>query len=268
MIYTLENETAVLSIDTHHGEISSFRRKDKDIEYMWNGDPKYWSGRNPTLFPHVSSTANKILNFKGQDCKVNNHGFARYSEFALIDKGDDKVVLGLKDDEESYRQYPYHFELELAYTLKGAQVFIDYTIRNKDEDKLYFGFGQHPAFNCPLSKDKKFSDYWIGFDQPDVEGGRLPLSYELFQKYPTYIIKDPQSRTFTLSDGENQVIMHTDDKYRIFALWTPMAPFVCLEPWVNTLDEKDLLTPFEQREGNVVLDKDESWHIAYDLTVK
>ena len=40
------------------------KRKDKDIEYMWNGNPKYWANRNPILFPHVSAPSSKVLNFK------------------------------------------------------------------------------------------------------------------------------------------------------------------------------------------------------------
>ena len=44
---------------------------------MWNGDKEYWANRNPLLFPHVSAPTNKILNFKGTDYKVNNHGFIK-----------------------------------------------------------------------------------------------------------------------------------------------------------------------------------------------
>ena len=76
MIYTLENEIAIIQIDTHACEIASFKRKDKDIEYMWNGDPKYWANRNPILFPHVSAPSNKVLNFKG---KVPFHFVKEYS---------------------------------------------------------------------------------------------------------------------------------------------------------------------------------------------
>ena len=96
MLYTLENNTALLSVDTYACEIHSFRRKDKDIEYMWNGDPAFWSGRNPVLFPHVSSPKNKILNFKGKDHPVNNHGFCRRSEFEFV-KQSDKSKFGVSN---------------------------------------------------------------------------------------------------------------------------------------------------------------------------
>ncbi len=266
MIYTLENDLAILKVDTKACEIASFRRKDKDIEYMWDGDARYWANRNPLLFPHVSAPANKILNFKGKDCQVNNHGFCRKSEFTFISKTDDELRFQLCDSEDTYKEYPYHFELNVTYTLKENRVYINYQVINREDGKLYFGFGQHPAFRCPLVEDKKFSDYWIEFEKDDVENRRLDLSYELFEKYPTYIIKNPQSRVFTLSDGENKVRMYTDDKYRIFAIWTPHAPFVCLEPWVNTIDKNDTETPFEQRD-NIVLEKGEDYKIAYSFEI-
>ncbi|MBQ5805341.1 MAG: aldose 1-epimerase family protein [Erysipelotrichaceae bacterium] len=266
MLYTLENETAVLCVDTYACEIRSFRRKDKEIEYMWNGDPAFWSGRNPVLFPHVSSPKNKILNIKGKDCKVNNHGFCRRSEFEFMEQGEDFLLFRLTDDAETYAQYPYRFELLVKYTLKQNQVFIDYRIVNKDEEDMYFGFGQHPAFNCPLVPEKTFSDYWIEFEKEDVEGRKLDLSYELFEKYPTYIVKDPESRVFTLTDGENKVVMRISDQYRIFALWTPHAPFVCLEPWVNTLDGTEDV-PFEERPGNITLSPKEEYRIGYSFEI-
>ena len=86
------------------------------------------------------------------------------------------------------------------------------------------------------------------------------------KKYPTYIVEDPQSRVFTLSDGTNKVIVSVDDKYRIFALWTPHAPFVCLEPWVNTVDKTDITTPFECRDV-ICLDKAQKYEISYSIAI-
>ncbi len=266
MIYTLENDVAILKVDTDACEIASFRRKDKDIEYMWNGDPAYWANRNPLLFPHVSAPENKILNFKGKDYKVNNHGFCRKSDFEFVEQGEDFLHFRLADNEETLKEYPYHFELNVRYTLKENQVSIDYEVVNKEEGKLYFGFGQHPAFMCPLVKDKQFSDYFIEFEKEDVEGKRLDLSYELFEKYPTYVVNDPQSRRFVLSDGENKVIMDTDEKYKIFAVWTPHAPFVCLEPWVNTLEKEVSDTPFEERDV-IVLEEGQTYQIGYKFAI-
>lgn len=266
MLYTLENNIAIIQIETYAAQIASFKRKDKDIEYMWNGDPKYWANKNPLLFPHVSAPSNKILNFKGKDYKVNNHGFARNSQFEFIEKGNDYLLLRLKDNDITFSQYPYHFELYVRYTLIENEIKIEYEVINTEDGDLYFGFGQHPAFNCPLDNSKNFNDYYIEFEKDDVLNNRLDLSYELFEKYPTYLINDCKSKQFELSDGVNSVIMNVDDKYNIFAIWTPHAPFVCLEPWVNTIKKDDLDTPFESRDV-IKLNKGEKYNIAYSFKI-
>lgn len=266
MIYTLENDISILKVDTKACEIASFKRKDKSIEYMWDGDPKYWSGRNPILFPHVSSPSDKIINFKGEDFKVNNHGIARSSEFELVEKGYDFLNFELRDSEETLKQYPYRFILRVDYRLEGNTVHVGYQIINYAEEKLYFGFGLHPAFRCPLVSDKKFDDYCVLFDEDDVEGRKLDLSYGLFEKYPTYVIRDPKSRNIRLTDGDNGVVMHIDDRFHIFALWTPHAPFVCLEPWVNALDGSGHPV-FEDIEDNICLLKDETYEIGYSFEI-
>ena len=39
-------------VDTLGGELVSLRDAE-GTEYIWGGDPAYWSGRNPILFPIV-----------------------------------------------------------------------------------------------------------------------------------------------------------------------------------------------------------------------
>ena len=263
MIYTLENDQAILKVDTKACEIASFRRKDKDIEYMWNGDPAYWTGRNPVLFPHVSAPKNKILNFKGKDFKVGNHGFARRSEFTFLKQTRDTLSFLLEDSEKTYEEYPYHFRLQVDYRLDGAEAEISYSISSSED--IVFGFGLHPAFNCPLAEGRSFDDYRVEFDADDVEERRLDLSYGLFDRYPTYVVDKVKSRSFLLTDGENGVRLRTGEGFNIFALWTPHAPFVCLEPWVGEIDASDETTPFEQREGNIHLPKGATFDIRYSI---
>ena len=55
----IENEVAVVEVKTLAAEITSFYDKEKNIEHMWQGDPQFWAGRNPILFPMVGSTWTK-----------------------------------------------------------------------------------------------------------------------------------------------------------------------------------------------------------------
>ena len=49
------------------------------------------------------------------------------------------------------------------------------------------------------------------------------------------------------------------------AIWSPKAPFVCIEPWMNLNVRDD--RPFEEREENIVLDPNTSFKIGYSITV-
>ena len=76
MEYILENSEARVVISTKAAEIHSFVAKDNGIEMMWNGNPEYWAGRNPILFPQVGNTYNKTQVFKGKEYHMGNHGLA------------------------------------------------------------------------------------------------------------------------------------------------------------------------------------------------
>ena len=63
----IENEVAVVEVKTLAAEITSFYDKEKNIEHMWQGDPQFWAGRNPILFPMVGSTWTKDYQIDGID---------------------------------------------------------------------------------------------------------------------------------------------------------------------------------------------------------
>ena len=54
--FTMQNDKVTVVIDEQASEIHSFKNNKTGIEYMWQGDPAFWKGRNPTLFPMVGST--------------------------------------------------------------------------------------------------------------------------------------------------------------------------------------------------------------------
>ena len=68
--FTMQNDKASVVIDEQASEIHSFRDRATGIEYMWQGDPQFWKGRNPTLFPMVGSTWDKILHINGREYRT------------------------------------------------------------------------------------------------------------------------------------------------------------------------------------------------------
>ena len=70
----LENDQYCFQCTTKAAEITSFFDKKNEIEYIWSGDSKYWSGRNPILFPIIGSSYNKKYWFDGKEYQMGNHG--------------------------------------------------------------------------------------------------------------------------------------------------------------------------------------------------
>ena len=164
--YIIQNEKVLVEVDEHASEIHSFKDLETGIEYMWNGNPAYWSGRNPTLFPMVGSTYDKLLHIKGKTYATGNHGFARHSDFTCVKHDDHEIVMELKDSEETLKQYPYHFTMDIHYVLQDRTLTITYDITNENEEGMPFHFGLHPAFNVPMDQTKKYEDYQLVFDTP------------------------------------------------------------------------------------------------------
>lgn len=255
MLYTIENEKIILKVDTYAAEMHYLVRRDDDYNYLWNGDKKYWGGRNPILFPQVSSTSNKINLINGKEYPMGNHGFARNSEFEFVSKTSNSLVLLLKDNEETFKQYPFSFKLYVTYKLKEDSVLINYEIKNTGSDDMPFGFGLHPAFNCR----KDFIDSYIIFD----DNIKLVLNEDLFKKYPTYFVNPTPKKAALFTNNHHLSLEFVDFKY--LAVWSPFAPFVCIEPWMSEKPSDDVA--FEKRKDIITLIPNDTYKLAYKINL-
>lgn len=272
----IENDKMILEIKEMASEITSFRSKETGLEYMWQGDPAFWSGRNPTLFPMVGSTWNKKIEIDGKTYEMGNHGFCRHSNFTCISQTEDQIVMNLKSSEETLAQYPYDFDMKITYTLKDTKVHISYVITNTSDKKMPFNFGLHPAFNCPLEEGEKFEDYRLSFSVPEqyesdvfsFEGKDLPLTYDMFEKVATLILEHPNSSYVSLTNDKHELRVHYSG-YRWLAFWTKQtgAPFVCIEPWHGHTDFTEVHVPFDKREGTQILEPGRSFTTEYEIEV-
>ena len=274
-VFSMQNQEVSVSITEHASEITSFKDRNTGFEYMWQGDPAFWSGRNPTLFPMVGSTWNKEIVIHDHVYTMGNHGFARHSDFTCTEHSDSRIVMTLKDNEETLKQYPFHFTMHIAYELAGRKLRISYTIANDNDESMPFNFGLHPAFSCPIDPEKRFSDYHLEYSEPETfKSGVLemnnekiiPLNRDLLQK--TIIEENPVSKHVSLTDGSHSVTVGIEG-YRWLAFWTkPEAPFICIEPWHSHGDTEKTEVPFEKREGTIVLNAHEIYTTAYSIEIR
>ena len=116
MITTIKNQHICISVNSLGAEISSLQTVNDD-EYLWQGDPAIWKGQAPNLFPFIGKINNGRYQFEGKKYSISKHGFAKTSEFKLINQSDINLTYRLSDSPETLECYPFKFDLDISFTL-------------------------------------------------------------------------------------------------------------------------------------------------------
>ena len=267
----LENEYLRVEFSTLGGALTSIKDKD-GVEYLWQGNPEYWGGQAPVLFPICGSVRNDKVMFKkaGKEIwgQIPRHGLVRKSEFTYEKLGEDSVSFSIKSDEATYNNFPYHFELKITYTLTEKTVRTTYQVTNlEQESEMPYFVGGHPGFNCPLMEGESYEDYYLEFDEvetctipkqfPDtglldcldrkpflVNQTPLDLNYDLFS-VDAITMDQLQSRSVALKSRKHDKGLRFDfEGFPNLILWSTLnkGPFIALEPWSGlstSLEESD-----------------------------
>ena len=253
MLYTIKNEFLSVSANDQGAELYSVLCA--DTELLWQGDPQWWTGRAPILFPVIGKLRGASYLHEGKQYMLQQtHGFARRSKFTLVNRSEDAITFALCDNEQTRGVYPFEFELLATYKLQGCSLYNGFKVINKSDTDMYFSIGGHPAFNCPLFQGETFEDYEIVFNENETAGthtvtkdflvldetepffnhsNQIALNHEIFHKYETLVFSNLKSTSAALRSrktGASITIEFTGFPY--FGVWQPPgAPFVCLEPW-------------------------------------
>jgi len=206
---------------------------------------------------------------QGKSYPMTQHGFARDKQFECIESQGSAASFRLQQDEQSLRQYPFPFELDIHYALLGNRLMTVYTIRNQHDQELPFSIGGHPAFNWPLFSDTKAADYFIEFEQVEaekiwqLENGLItkdlrpsPLSGKILELTPTLFDNDAlifpdvnSSRVFFgTKAGKGIAVSYVG--LPDLGIWSkPGAPFVCIEPWLGHSSPQGFDGEFSDKPG-------------------
>jgi len=244
----LNNKSLLVEISTMGAEIQRIVYEGK--ERLWNGDPAFWTGRAPVLFPICGGIKDDKFIFEGKEYVLPKHGFAKNSEFLLEKSTDISATFLLKDSPQTLEQYPWHFELRITYLLRGNNILVKYDVKNNSEKTMYMSIGSHEAYACP----EGIEDYDVIFEKPEtlssyeldgklISYSKTPIIKEtntlpLYNKYfavDALIFKDLKSRSATLRNRKTGESVSVDfDGCDYFLIWTmPGANYICLEPWAG-----------------------------------
>ncbi len=276
------------AVQTRGGELVSLRRD--GTEYIWDGNPAFWSGQNPILFPIIGSLRDGQVDIHGQTCRMSRHGFARHLDFTPTEQGGDFVTLELRESGETLERYPFPFSLRVRHQLLEDGFSTAFTVENTGGTPLPFCVGAHTAFRCPLSGGERFEDYQLTFSEreeastllltpeglirggaaePMLSGGPLPLDYEIFRRLDTVIFRQLQSRAVSLTHRESgRGVKMEFSQFPMVAFWTkPGAPFLCLEPWHGCAAFDNETGRFQDKPFAITLAPGERKTLAYTVTL-
>ena len=255
MIYILENDELKVKVASMGAELRSVLRPGDGTEYLWQGNPAYWTGRAPNLFPFCGRMVEGRYTYDGETYELPIHGFAGRCEWTVVRQKSNVLTLQLTDSEATRVMYPFRFTAQIVYTLEGDELTVTYIVRNDGDKTMLFGLGGHPGINVPLEPGRAFTDYLIEFDAPcaarrlslsdacfylnasepfPLEDGRiLRLRHELFDRDAIFLRDTPGGLTLRAEDAVHSVHMRYADMPFIGLWHRPHsdAPYVCLEPW-------------------------------------
>ncbi len=291
MIFTIENKYVKASVDTAGAQLYSLYSKDTDTEYLWQGNPAYWTGRAYNLFPFIGRMYQGNYTYQGKTYPSRTHGLARYALFRVEERSATRLVLLFSEDEESLKEYPFRFQFRVIFQLNKKTLTVRYKATNMDDKTMICTFGGHPGINAPwgegsfedcyleFSEDTRIQQHLLADGQPYMadkrtpyplqEGKRLPLRHDLFDN--DALILSNTSRAVSLKSTKDPrfvTLRYADFKY--IGFWHPVktdAPFVCLEPWGALPASNGLIDELECKADMHHIPPASSKEVSYSLEI-
>ena len=283
-VTTIGNEHLSVTISPLGAELQTITGSD-GAEWLWDGDPAFWNGRAPVLFPIVGKAPHDHISIDGQRYPMGQHGFARRSEFSLVQSSATECRFELASGQASHSIYPYEFLLALSYAVEGKSLSVTAEVSNRDHRPMPFQLGFHPAFVWPLpgcagevhsvTLENDGEPVLIrlegGLVRPQThaspfEDGALVLEPALFDA-DAMLFPEGAGAGLRYAAGEKG-LRFTWENLPNFAIWSkPGASFVCLEPWRGTAAEVGGSDALEDRPYGEVLGPGATARYGYKVTL-
>lgn len=227
------------------GIITSFGVNGQENLYL-NGNTfcdknKNIRGGIPILFPLCGQLHEQKYILDGHEYLMRNHGLARTAEWKVKDKNvqdSAAIKLAFASSAETYKSYPFEFELTFEYILKGNKLTINQLYVNHSDKPMPMSAGFHPYF---FAKDKKTVEYFFNASEYlDLEDSKIKPYHsedmDLTHSKESKLILDHKgnSLSFYLRDLNRKITFNYSSQFKYIVLWSvPGSNFICVEPWTS-----------------------------------
>jgi galactose mutarotase-like enzyme len=230
------------------------RFRDEDVNYFWR-PPELDKLGHAICFPLLGGFAGDAYELYGKTYIMKQHGFANEYEYEAVEQSESEITYELRDNEDTLRQYPYHFRLRVIYSLDGAALQTRYCVKNLDDKEMYFSVGGHPRYACPIGAGN-FEDCYLEFEKPESidnivkhyeplsvikecfgDGNKtLALKREIFEK-GCFCLHPVHSDYVTLKQAKSsRGIQIQTNTLTHLQFWTSAdGRFLCMEPWFGSI---------------------------------
>jgi len=287
---TIRTRNFEVTAKTRGAELSSIKTAD-GVEYLWQADPAFWPRQSPLLFPIVGNLPNKTYAFGGKTYTLDNHGFIKLKEFAVLEEKTESMLFESASDDETLAVYPWKYRLTVGYKVKDKTLTVDWTVKNEDDKAMPFSIGAHPAFRAPLVSGETREDFDLLFEKketslrhfltpanvlsgetgPFLDGkDAIRVTPDLFER-GAIVLKDHKSRSVTLKSRKSGRSVRVDfEGFPYLGIWSPKGettPFVCIEPWYGVMPLENSTQDITRKEGVLTLGPGEIFRAEYKITV-
>lgn len=289
-MFQIENDFLKVSVLSKGAELCSIVKKQTGKEYIWQADPEVWANHAPVLFPIVGGLKNGSYFYEGKDFHLPRHGFVRNNNnIKLTNQDKNSLTFSLTHSEDTLKNYPFPFRLEISYFLAEGTITVTHKISNPGNKPLYFSLGGHPAFNVPLVEGEEYEDHYLEFDRNlDLEtylltqeglistrtkritenDRQINLQKDLFNK-DALIFRNISSKNISLvSKNSGEILSVEYNDFKDLGIWAkPGAPFVCIEPWLGYADLENTTGEIKTKEGIIELMPSQEFTASYTIII-
>ncbi len=287
---TISNNELRISVSCEGAEMTSLQDVKTGREYLWQGDPEFWTGHSPILFPIVGGLWNGTQRIEGKEYCTPKHGFVKKRQWKLAGKDADSISYIYWSTEEDAELFPHAFSIEVTYKLEGRKMLAKINVINRSKKVMWFQAGGHPGFNLPdFAPERPLSGYMQLHGNPTevarageqgcIEEQRHPaplnadglveLRRETFDN-EALIFDNEQVSGATLLTLDKQPYVKVESNAPVWLFWAPQgqhAPFLCTEPWYGMPDNIGFKEDVIERSSIIGLPAGKSWEGWYSIEV-
>ncbi|MBW4517734.1 MAG: aldose epimerase [Timaviella obliquedivisa GSE-PSE-MK23-08B] len=241
--YLLSDDEAQIAVVPERGGIvTHWQVEGEELFYLDSDrfkDPALTvRGGIPLLFPICGNLAGDTYSLNEQPYKLPPHGFARNLPWQVTDQATDtgaSLTVSLKSNETTRSSYPFDFELNYTYTLRGNSLELRCRHTNLSDQPMPFSTGIHPYFavtdKSQLTVDFPSTQYQSKGAAEDLN---FPGHFDFEQEEIDFSFINLQGRSATVADKSRnlKLTVEYDEHYSTLVFWAVKGKnFYCLEPW-------------------------------------